>query len=197
MFVKEGARTHYDTRKNRRDRLAGDLQDGAARLLESWHPRSNDQKEGVYAGAALSDDVVEQVGLAVVCGDDRDARGGNALQPHVHEGGNDELCFGEILNVVGHGRRLANAVEVGDVHKLERAREARVGELEALVGRKQANPVVLRYGFSLLLLMNKHLFKKYIEEVCSSEDAEYFMEKYDDWTKAFSISAQKGALILT
>ena len=27
--------------------------------------------------------------------------------------------------------------------------------LEALVGRKQANPVVLRYGFSLLLLMNK------------------------------------------
>ncbi|CAO1661131.1 high frequency lysogenization protein HflD [Halomonas sp. NYA30] len=27
--------------------------------------------------------------------------------------------------------------------------------LEALVGRKQANPVVLRYGFSLLMLMNK------------------------------------------
>ncbi|MYL22585.1 high frequency lysogenization protein HflD [Vreelandella massiliensis] len=27
--------------------------------------------------------------------------------------------------------------------------------LEALVGRKQANPVVLRYGFSLLLLMNQ------------------------------------------
>ncbi|WP_346797411.1 high frequency lysogenization protein HflD [Halomonas sp. Bachu 37] len=27
--------------------------------------------------------------------------------------------------------------------------------LEALVGRKQANPVVLRYGFTLLLLMNK------------------------------------------
>ncbi len=27
--------------------------------------------------------------------------------------------------------------------------------MEALVGRKQANPVVLRYGFSLLLLMNK------------------------------------------
>ncbi|WP_148254379.1 high frequency lysogenization protein HflD [Aidingimonas lacisalsi] len=27
--------------------------------------------------------------------------------------------------------------------------------LEAVVGRKQANPVVLRYGFSLLLLMNK------------------------------------------
>ena len=27
--------------------------------------------------------------------------------------------------------------------------------LEAVVGRKQANPVVLRYGFSLLMLMNK------------------------------------------
>lgn len=27
--------------------------------------------------------------------------------------------------------------------------------LEAVIGRKQANPVVLRYGFSLLLLMNK------------------------------------------
>ncbi|GHC31330.1 high frequency lysogenization protein HflD [Aidingimonas halophila] len=27
--------------------------------------------------------------------------------------------------------------------------------LDAVVGRKQANPVVLRYGFSLLLLMNK------------------------------------------
>ena len=46
-------------------------------------------------------------------------------------------------------------------------------------------------------MLHYRIFKKYIEKVCGSEDAEYFMEKYDDWTKAFSISAQKGALILT
>ena len=46
-------------------------------------------------------------------------------------------------------------------------------------------------------MLHYSIFKKYIEEVCGSEDAEYFIEKYDDWTKAFSISAQKGALILT
>ncbi|WP_249977062.1 high frequency lysogenization protein HflD [Vreelandella olivaria] len=43
------------------------------------------------------------------------------------------------------------AIYGGHPNNLRRGLET----LEALVGRKQANPVVLRYGFSLLLLMNK------------------------------------------
>ncbi|GHE20041.1 high frequency lysogenization protein HflD [Halomonas urumqiensis] len=39
----------------------------------------------------------------------------------------------------GHPNNLRRGIEV----------------LDAVIGRKQANPVVLRYGFSLLLLMNK------------------------------------------
>lgn len=43
------------------------------------------------------------------------------------------------------------AIYGGHPNNLRRGLEV----LEAVVGRKQANPVVLRYGFSLLLLMNK------------------------------------------
>ncbi|CAM4117570.1 high frequency lysogenization protein HflD [Vreelandella rituensis] len=43
------------------------------------------------------------------------------------------------------------AIYGGHPNNLRRGLET----LEALVGRKQANPVVLRYGFSLLLLTNK------------------------------------------
>ncbi|MBE0487683.1 MAG: high frequency lysogenization protein HflD [Halomonas sp.] len=43
------------------------------------------------------------------------------------------------------------AIYGGHPNNLRRGLEV----LEALVGRKQANPVVLRYGFSLLLLMNQ------------------------------------------
>ena len=45
-------------------------------------------------------------------------------------------------------------------------------------------------------MLHRGIFKKYVEEIHGNgDDLEYFMEKYDDWTKAFSISAQKGALI--
>ncbi|WP_447555747.1 high frequency lysogenization protein HflD [Vreelandella sp. EE22] len=43
------------------------------------------------------------------------------------------------------------AIYGGHPNNLRRGLET----LEALVGRKQANPVVLRYGFSMLMLMNK------------------------------------------
>ncbi|QOR38273.1 high frequency lysogenization protein HflD [Billgrantia diversa] len=43
------------------------------------------------------------------------------------------------------------AIYGGHPNNLRRGLEV----LEAVVGRKQANPAVLRYGFSLLLLMNK------------------------------------------
>ncbi len=43
------------------------------------------------------------------------------------------------------------AIYGGHPNNLRRGLEV----LEAVVGRKQANPVVLRYGFSLLLLMNQ------------------------------------------
>ncbi|PMR75468.1 high frequency lysogenization protein HflD [Billgrantia endophytica] len=43
------------------------------------------------------------------------------------------------------------AIYGGHPNNLRRGLEV----LESVVGRKQANPVVLRYGFSLLLLMNK------------------------------------------
>jgi hypothetical protein len=44
-------------------------------------------------------------------------------------------------------------------------------------------------------MLHKHIFKKYIEEQVSSKlMIEDYMELYDDWTKAFSISAQGGAL---
>jgi high frequency lysogenization protein len=43
------------------------------------------------------------------------------------------------------------AIYGGHPNNLRRGLEV----LEAVVGRKQANPVVLRYGFSLLLVMNK------------------------------------------
>ncbi|MDN3522485.1 high frequency lysogenization protein HflD [Halomonas ramblicola] len=43
------------------------------------------------------------------------------------------------------------AIYGGHPNNLRRGLEV----LDAVVGRKQANPVVLRYGFSLLLLMNK------------------------------------------
>ncbi|QTF93941.1 DUF489 family protein, partial [Halomonas sp. BM-2019] len=43
------------------------------------------------------------------------------------------------------------AIYGGHPNNLRRGLEV----LEAVVGRRQANPVVLRYGFSLLLLMNK------------------------------------------
>lgn len=43
------------------------------------------------------------------------------------------------------------AIYGGHPNNLRRGLEV----LDAVIGRKQANPVVLRYGFSLLLLMNK------------------------------------------
>ena len=45
-------------------------------------------------------------------------------------------------------------------------------------------------------MLHKGIFRRYLENtIDDSEDRNYFMEKYDDWTKAFSISAQGGALI--
>jgi len=44
-------------------------------------------------------------------------------------------------------------------------------------------------------MLHKGIFRRYLENtIDDSEDRNYFMEKYDDWTKAFSISAQGGAL---
>jgi len=45
-------------------------------------------------------------------------------------------------------------------------------------------------------MLHKGIFRRYLENnIDDSEDLDYFMEKYEDWTKAFSISAQGGALI--
>lgn len=47
-------------------------------------------------------------------------------------------------------------------------------------------------------LLHRDTFKNYIENIDGDEDGfmeEYFMEKYDDWTLAFKISSQQGALL--
>ena len=43
-------------------------------------------------------------------------------------------------------------------------------------------------------MLHRGIFRRYVEKEHDLDDAEYLIEKYDDWTKAFSISAQEGAL---
>ena len=63
-------------------------------------------------------------------------------------------------------------------------------DCEGVIGVEESKK--LHYEFKL----HKGIFRRYLENtIDDTEDRNYFMEKYDDWTKAFSISAQGGALI--
>lgn len=63
-------------------------------------------------------------------------------------------------------------------------------DCEGVIGAEESKKLLAEFK------LHKGIFRRYLENnIDDSEDRDYFMEKYDDWTKAFSISAQKGALI--
>ncbi|MWJ29401.1 high frequency lysogenization protein HflD [Halomonas sp. ZH2S] len=69
-----------------------------------------------------------------------------------HTGQVDQRAWDTLIRAtVDTNPESFEAIYGGHPNNLRRGLET----LEALVGRKQANPVVLRYGFSLLLLTNK------------------------------------------
>ena len=58
--------------------------------------------------------------MSVVCGNDGNLFRGNSYETHVHVSMDDKFCFAEVLIEEWDGLRLAFALVIGDVHKLER-----------------------------------------------------------------------------